>query len=65
LVPNDFLLFSKIKSAERNRDFRILKTFKKMWWWHWKLFYNRGSKNGSIVGLLKESILKVTAISNL
>jgi hypothetical protein len=29
LAPNNFWLFHKIKSALKERDFRILKTFKK------------------------------------
>jgi hypothetical protein len=34
------------------RIFRILKTSKKMWRRHWKLFHNRSSKNVSNSGRL-------------
>jgi hypothetical protein len=45
LAQNDFQLFPQTKFALKGR----------MWWWHWKLFHNRSSRNvsnsHSLIGL--------------
>jgi hypothetical protein len=55
LAPNDFWLFTKIKSSLKWGRFQDTEDIPKMWWRHWKLFHNRNSKHvsnsGSIVGL--------------
>jgi hypothetical protein len=46
------LLFLNMKCALEGRIFKDSEDQKKMWWWHWKLFHNRSSKNVSNSGTI-------------
>jgi len=56
LALNDFWLFPKIKSALKVWRFQDIEDFQNIWWWHWKPFHNRTTRNvsnsGSIIGLV-------------